>query len=157
MPTISSGRNMQNEVSYQQTTIPRPSTIVSGRDSLPETTRYTQWLNTEQVHSNTPVLLETRRKYTEEAVRTIQVEGKELCPFAPFRETFSAYKTLTRGQVVVPCLIICGTVLGLALFGIGIAIALIALVTVFYFSTLLMDFFLTMRAVNRPTEEHVDD
>src|SRR5579859_7560116 len=148
---------MQKKVSYQQSTVPKSPTTISESERSSEITRYTQWLDTEQVRYNAPSLSEARREYAEDAVRTIQMEGKELRPFTPFRETFSAYKTLTREQWVVLSLIIFGTLFGMVLYGTEMSVVIVSLITVFYFSTLFLDFFLTMRALNQSTEEHVDD
>src|SRR5437763_16850293 len=141
---------MQKKVSRQQSTVLRTPTIVSDSDRSSEVSRYAQWLDAEKTRSNTPEPLEARRKYTEEAVRIIKVQGKELRQFAPFREAFSAYKTMTREQVVVLSLIALGTLLGLVVYGMGMVIAIVALITVCYVSTLLVNFFLTMRALNHP-------
>jgi cellulose synthase/poly-beta-1,6-N-acetylglucosamine synthase-like glycosyltransferase len=132
-------------------------TTVSNTSRPTEVIRYAKWLSAENRRRDTAVLQEERRKYTEEALRTIMVEGKELSPFAPFRQTFSAYKTLTRGQVVVLSLIALAIALGLVWYRLGMAIAIIAVVTLFYLSTLIMDFVLTLRAINRPIEEQIDD
>ena len=146
---------LQKNVSLQKSTVQTPPTIVS--DSSSQVTRYARWLSAENRHRNTVSLQEERRKYIEEAERIIKVEGKELRPFAPFRQTFSAYKTLTRGQVVALSLMALGTMLGLVLYGVGLVIAVIALITAVYLSALIMDFILTALALNQSTEEQIDD
>jgi cellulose synthase/poly-beta-1,6-N-acetylglucosamine synthase-like glycosyltransferase len=87
----------------------------------------------------------------------IKVQGKDLRPFAPFRQTFSAYKTVTRGQVVALSFIALATVLSLVWYRVGMVIAVIAVITVFYLSALIMDFLLAMSALNQSTEEQIDD
>ena len=148
---------MEKKVSRQESIVLTRPPTVSDTNRPSEVIRYAQWLAAENLRSNTPDLLEARRKYTEDAVRTVKVEGKELRPFAPFQQTFSAYKTLTRGQVIVLSLIALGIVLGLVLYGMAMAVAIIAAITVFYLSALITDFFLILRALNQSTEEQIDD
>ncbi len=148
---------LQKNVSLQKSTVQTPPTIVSDIERSSEVTRYARWLSAENRHRNAVGLQEERRKYIEEAERIIKVEGKELRPFAPFRQTFSAYKTLTRGQVVGLSLIALGIVLGLVLYGVRMVIAVIALITMVYLSALIMDFLLTMLALNQSTEEQIND
>jgi cellulose synthase/poly-beta-1,6-N-acetylglucosamine synthase-like glycosyltransferase len=148
---------MQKNVSLQESIVQTPPTIVSDTERSSEVIRYARWLSAEDRHRNIVDLQEERRKYTQDAERIIKVEGKELRPFAPFRPTFSAYKTLTRGQVVALSLIALGIVLGLVLYGVSMVTAVIALITVVYLSALIMDFLLIMLALNQSTEEQIDD
>jgi cellulose synthase/poly-beta-1,6-N-acetylglucosamine synthase-like glycosyltransferase len=145
---------MLEKIAYQQSTAP---TIVDDSDRSSEILRYAQWLDSEKIRCNTPSLLEVRRAYNEEVVRPLQIEGKELRPFAPFRRAFSAYKTLTRGQSIGLCLIGLGMLLGLIVFGMGMLIVVVALITVLYLSALIMDARLTLRSLNHSTEEQIDD
>ena len=117
---------MEKKVSRQESIVLTRPPIVSDTNRPSEVIRYAQWLAAENLRSNTPDLLEARRKYTEEAVRTVKVEGKELCTFAPFQQTFSAYKTLTRRQIVGLSLIAFGIALGLVWYGMGMIVAIIA-------------------------------
>ncbi len=148
---------MEKKVSLQQSIVSTRPSIVSDTNRPSEVIRYTQWLAAENLRSNTPGLLEARRKYAEEAVRTTRVEGKELRPFAPFQQTFSAYKTLTRRQIVVLSLIALGIALGLVWYGMGMVVAIIAVITVLYLSALITDFLLNWLALNQSTEEQIDD
>jgi cellulose synthase/poly-beta-1,6-N-acetylglucosamine synthase-like glycosyltransferase len=146
---------MQKKAFHQQSTIPGSPTIMSDRPT--EIGRYARWLDAEKIRSNTPDSLEERRKYADDVSGIIKVQGKELRLFAPLRETFSACKTVTREQARVLSLITLGILLGLMLYGAGMVVTIFALLTVFYISALLMDFFLTMRALNQSTEEQIDD
>ena len=146
---------MQKKVSLAESVVQTPPTTASNRPT--EVIRYAKWLSAEHRRRNPAVTQEVRRKYTENAVRIIQVEGKELRPFAPFQQAFSAYKTLTLGQGIALSLIALGAVLGLVLYGVGMVVAIIALITVFYLSALIMDFLLTVRALDQSTEEQIDD
>ena len=66
-----------------------------------EVMRYAEWLTAEAKRNNNGSHQEESKKYAEDALRTVTVKGKEFRPFAPFRPTLSAYKTLTRGQAVI--------------------------------------------------------
>src|SRR5581483_618001 len=78
-------------------------------------------------------------------------------PFSPFRQTLSAYKTLTRGQAVVLGAIMLSGVLGLLFYGMNLVIVIMALITFLYLSSLLLDFAIAMRAINQTTEEQISD
>ena len=147
---------MRQKVSLHERVVLTSPTASSSIDSSSQIRRYAKWLSAENRRRDTVSLQEDHRKYAEDAVSIIKVQGRELRPFAPFQQTFSAYKTLTRGQVVALSLIALGIVLGLMLYGVGMVIAIVALITVLYLSALIMDFFLTMRALNQPTEEQID-
>ena len=139
------------------TTIPTTSTADANTNEQFEVTRYAEWLTTEAKRSNSSSHQEKSRKYVEEALRTVTVDGKEFRPFAPFRYALSAYRTLTRGQVVVLSAIMLGFGIGLLFYGMKLVTVIIAVITLMYLSSLLLDFLLIMRALNRPTGEQIDD
>jgi cellulose synthase/poly-beta-1,6-N-acetylglucosamine synthase-like glycosyltransferase/transposase len=122
-----------------------------------EVMRYAEWLTAEAKRTNNDSHQEESRRYAEDALRTVTVNGQEFRPFAPFRHALSASKTLTRKQAVVLSILMLGCGLGLLFSGMKLVVVLIALITLLYFSSLLLDFWLTMLALSQSTEEQIDD
>ncbi len=122
-----------------------------------EIMRYAEWLASKTGHSNSGNQYEESKKYAEDALKTITVHSQEFRPFAPFRQALSAYQTVTSGQAVVLSIMALGSGLGLLFYGMKLVTVIIAIITVLYFSSLLLDFFLIMRALNQPAEEQIDD
>src|SRR6266487_5257566 len=150
---------MQKKASLQKsTTIPTAPIVDANTDEQFKVTRYAEWLTTEAKRNNNGShQQEVSRKYAEDALKTVTVNSKEFRPFAPFRHALSAYKTMTRGQVVALSTIMLGGGLGLLFFGIKLVIVIIAIITLLYFSSLLLDFWMAMRALSQSTEEQIDD
>jgi len=148
---------MLNKASRQGITIPTTLIVDADTDEQFEIKRYAEWLTTEAERNNNGSNQEESRKYAEDALRTVTVNGQEFRTFAPFRHALSAYKTLTRKQAVVLSIIMLGCVSGLLFFGIKLVIAIIAMITLLYFSSLLLDFLLAMRALNQSSDEQIDD
>lgn len=148
---------MLNKASRQRITIPTTLIVDADTDEQFEFKRYAEWLTAEAERNNNGSHQEESRKYAEDALRTVTLNGQEFRTFAPFRHALSAYKTLTRKQAVVLSIIMLGCVSGLLFFGIKLVIAIIAMITLLYFSSLLLDFLLAMRALNQSTDEHIDD
>jgi cellulose synthase/poly-beta-1,6-N-acetylglucosamine synthase-like glycosyltransferase/transposase len=122
-----------------------------------EVMRYAEWLTAEAKHNNNDSHQEESRKYAEDALRTVTVNGQEFRTFAPFRHALSASKTLTRKQAVVLSILTLGCGLGLLFYGMKLVVVIIAMITLLYFSSLLLDFLLTMLALSQSTEEQIDD
>src|SRR6266516_2000297 len=150
---------MQKKASLQKsTTIPTAPIVDANTDEQFKVTRYAEWLTTEAKRNNNGShQQEVSRKYAEDALKTVTVNSKEFRPFAPFRHTLSAYKTMTRGQIVALSTIMLGCGLGLLFYGMKLAVVVIAIITLLYLSSLLLDFLLAMRALNLSTEEQIDD
>ncbi len=141
----------------QSITIPTAPAVDANTDEQFEVIRYAEWLTVEAKRNNNGSHQEESKKYAEDALRTITVKGQEFRPFAPFRHALSASKTLTRGQAVILSLIMLGYVLGLLFYGMKLVIAIIAMITLLYLSSLLLDFWLAMLALNQSTEEQIGD
>src|SRR5258708_13843604 len=122
-----------------------------------EVMRYAEWLTAEAKRNNNDSHQEESRKYAEDALRTVTFKGQEFLTFGPFLHALSASKTLTRKQTVVLSLIILGCGLGLLFYGMKLVVVIIAMITLLYFSSLLLDFLLTMLALSQSTEEQIDD
>src|SRR6266536_1818371 len=148
---------MLNKASRQRITLPTAPIVDANTDEQFKVMRYAEWLTTEAQRNNNGSHQEESRKYAEDALRTVTINSQEFRPFAPFRHALSAYKTLTRGQVVVLSTSILGGGLGLLFYGVKLAIVIIAVITLLYLGSLLLDFWLIMRALSQSTEEQVDD
>ncbi len=141
----------------QSITIPTTPIVDAITDEQFEVMRYAEWLTTEAKCNNNGSHQEESKKYAEDALRTVTIKGQEFRPFAPFRHALSASKTLTRGQAVVLSLIMLGCVLSLRFYGMKLVIVIIAMTTLLYLSSLLLDFLLIMLALNQSTEEQIGD
>ena len=148
---------MLNKASRQRITLPTAPIVDANTDEQFKVMRYAEWLTTEAQRNNNGSHQEESRKYAEDALRTVTINSQEFRPFAPFRHALSAYKTLTRGQVVILSTSILGGGLGLLFYGVKLAIVIIAVITLLYLGSLLLDFWLIMRALSQSTEEQVDD
>ena len=148
---------MLKNFSSQTITIPTTPNIDVKTDKQVKVMYYAAWLSAEAKRNTHRSLQEESKKYADEALKTVTVKNQEFRPFAPFRPATSAYKTVTRGQVVVLGAILLGCGLGLALYGLEALMVLIAIITLLYLSSLVLDFLLSMRALNRLTEEQIDD
>ena len=148
---------MLKNFSSQRITIPTTPNIDVNTDEQVKVMYYTAWLSAEARRNTYSSLQKESKRYAEDALKTVTVKNQEFRPFAPFRPAFSAYKTLTRGQVVVLSTILLGCGLGLALYGLKAIMVIIAIMTLLYLGSLLLDFLLSMRALNRPVEEQIDD
>src|SRR6266581_3402829 len=148
---------MLKNFSSQTITIPTTPNIDVNTDEQVKVMYYAAWLSAEAKRNTYRSLQEESEKYADEALKTVTVKNQEFRPFAPFRPATSAYKTVTRGQVVVLGAILLGCGLGLALYSLEALMVLIAIITLLYLSSLVLDFLLSMRALNRLTEEQIDD
>jgi len=122
-----------------------------------EVMRYAEWLTAEAKRNNNDSHQEESKKYAEDALKTVTINGQEFRTFAPFQHALSAYKTLTRKQAVVLSTIMLGCGLGLLFYGVKLVVVIIAMITLLYFSSLLLDFLLAMLALSQSTEEQIDD
>ncbi len=148
---------MQNKDSFQRITVSTAPIVDANNDEQFKVMRYAEWLTAEAKRNNDGSHQEESKSYTEDALRTVTVNGQELRPFAPFRHALSAYKTLTRGQAVILSTILLGCVLGLLFYGMKPVVVIIAVIALLYLGSLLLNFWLIMRALSQPTEEQIDD
>ena len=81
---------MQKKVSLQESIVSTAPTSVSDVQRPAEVMRYAQWLVAEAKRNNNGSHQEESRKYAEDALRSVMVNGKEFRPFAPFRYALSA-------------------------------------------------------------------
>jgi len=145
------------EGNLQEITIPTALVVDGNTDEQSKVMRYAEWLTIEAKRNNSDNHQEASRRYAEDALRPVTINGKEFRPFSPFQYALSAYKTLTRGQTVALSTIILGCGLGLLLYGVQLITAILAMITVVYLSSLCLDLLLTLRALNQTVEEQIDD
>ncbi len=148
---------MLANVASQRSTHPTIPTIDFNAIEPVKVRYYIEWLTAEAKRNNNGSHQKEIEKYAKDALRTVIINDREYCPFAPFRHTLSAYKTLTQGQAVFlsTMLLACG--FGLVFYGLKAITVLFAIITLLYLSSLLLSFLLTMRALKRPMEEQIDD
>jgi cellulose synthase/poly-beta-1,6-N-acetylglucosamine synthase-like glycosyltransferase len=132
--------------------------IVGADASIAEQVQhYERWLDADAQRGYTINSQKALEDYRSLALRTTEVDGKEIAIFAPFRQKFSALQTFTPGQLFVLALMLMLLIVGLALFPTQTLVAGIALVTLFYFGDLLVNFVLVARTLDMPTAEKIDD
>ncbi len=145
------------EDTFESITIPTTPAVDVNTDEHVEVLYYAAWLATEAKRHKYGSLQREHTNYVEDALSTVTVNNQEFRPFAPFQHVFSAYKTLTQGQAVILSTMLLGCALGLVFYGLKALMVLIAIITLLYLSSLLLDFLLTMLALNQSTEEQIDD
>lgn len=132
-----------------------PQTITP--DLSEEIKRYRAWLATERTHNNATGHREKTQQYIGDALKPVQVGKREIRTFAPFRRHLSALQTLTAGQVGVLGAIMILWALSLILYSTPVLTAVIAVITVFYLSDLVLNFWLCIRTLGHPSEKSIDD
>jgi cellulose synthase/poly-beta-1,6-N-acetylglucosamine synthase-like glycosyltransferase/transposase len=145
------------KASLPRITIPTTPIGDANTDEQFEVMRYAEWLTAEAKRTNNGSHQEESRKYAEDALRTVTVKGQEFRTFAPFRHALSASTTLTRKQAAVLSILMLGCGLGLLFSGVKLVVVMIAMISLLYLSSLLLDFLLTMLALSQATEEQIDD
>ncbi len=138
------------EGNLQEITIPTALVVDGNTDEQSKVMRYAEWLTIEAKRNNSDNHQEASRRYAEDALRPVTINGKEFRPFSPFQYALSAYKTLTRGQTVALSTIILGCGLGLLLYGVQLITAILAMITVVYLSSLCLDLLLTLGGMHLP-------
>ena len=107
---------------------------------------YRHWLSLERERNvllNTLAVLE---RYEKEATEPLFIHGREARLFAPFREAYSAFKTFTWPQLVFLGVCALTLLLGFLLFGMTMLVFAVAVLTIVYFSDLVLSFLLLVRA-----------
>ncbi len=148
---------MLNNATLRRSTPSTTSTLDVNAVDPVKVMYYHAWLTAEAQRHNYGSHQKENDKYVEDALRTVIIHDREYRPFAPFRHALSAYKTLTQGQAVFLSTMLLGCGFGLVFYGLNTMMVIIAIITLLYFSSLLLGFLLTMRALRWPTEEQIDD
>ncbi len=98
-----------------------------------------------------------RAEYAVSASRVVQVKGKEVATFAPFRPELSALQTFTMPQLVMLCGLILGWTIGVAYFQLAMLTATIAAITMVYAFNLVLNSVMAFKSFRRSPEEQVDN
>jgi cellulose synthase/poly-beta-1,6-N-acetylglucosamine synthase-like glycosyltransferase len=120
-------------------------------------TYYAKWLKHEAQPPNLKAFDEKRDEYAEKAMQPFLLFGQEFFPFAPLRKELSACRTVTPGQSVVILLLIAVWIVGILFDSLPTVIVALSAVTAFYLLNLLTMVFLSIRMLQRPIEEHIDE
>ena len=141
------------------TTGPIVSWHKTGQDNVAPELReqvqqYRHWL-AQQSHAASDA--QERAEYALNASRVVQVHGKEVATFAPFRPDLSALQTFTSPQLVTICALILVWTVGVAYFQLAMLTATIAAITVVYAFNLVLNSIMAAKSFQHSSEEHIDD
>lgn len=114
--------------------------------------RYEAWLGGQR-----PLYADNAQAYAQESSRPVTLGNRTVRAFAPFRRQWSALQTLTSGQKVFLSVLAATIVIGLLFWEPQTAVILMAVITTFYMSNLLLTFLLSLHTLNRPAETSIDD
>jgi cellulose synthase/poly-beta-1,6-N-acetylglucosamine synthase-like glycosyltransferase len=146
---------MPSTYSHQNSVIPKALTNVV--DFSERVQNFATWLSAGAGCNTLNDSQEITKQYVSEAMKPISVDEREVHPFAPFSFSLSALQTITPRQQLLLRVIGVVYVLGLIFFSrVGLEI-IIAAVTVFYISDLLLYFILSVQVLEESTGEQVDD
>ncbi|HEY7419545.1 MAG TPA: glycosyltransferase [Ktedonobacteraceae bacterium] len=149
MPTM---RNEQISLVVEAAGIDRSSPADLQRQGLAQ--RYAQWL-AKQASSNQAQA--EINAYKQEAAALVKVRGQKIAPFAPFRPELSAFRTFTRPQIIVLCLLgLIGAGAGL-FFKLEAIAVVIAIITLTYTLCLLLNLIIAFKAFRSNPEEQIED
>ena len=118
---------------------------------------YGTWLSQEAELRDERAQQKAVEQYADRAVQPINFNGQKVYPFAPLRRETSAIQTITPGQVIGLTSVMLVWTLGLLVFPTQTLISTIGGITLLYLSNLIHQFWLTMRALGKTPEEHIDD
>jgi cellulose synthase/poly-beta-1,6-N-acetylglucosamine synthase-like glycosyltransferase len=118
---------------------------------------YAQWLDDDTQRGYAINSQEAIEEYRDIALRTTEMNGKEIAIFAPFRQKLSALRTFLPSQILFLGLIALLIVLGLVFFPIQTLVTVVGGITLFYFADLLVNFVLAARTIDESTAEKIDD
>jgi cellulose synthase/poly-beta-1,6-N-acetylglucosamine synthase-like glycosyltransferase len=118
---------------------------------------YSQWLDADTQRGYAINSTEAIEEYRDIALRTTEINGKEVAIFAPFRQKLSALRTFLPSQILTLCLIALLIVLGLVFFPVQTLVAGVAIITVFYFVDLVVNFVMAAKTLDSSIAEKIDD
>ncbi len=119
--------------------------------------RYADWLAKQAKYDRLNDSTQEINNYIRNATKVVKVGEKEVATFAPFRPELSALQTFTSKQAVALCAIGVLGVIGLMVFRLEMLTAVIAAITVMYFSNLILNVFMAIRSFRLSPEEKIDD
>jgi cellulose synthase/poly-beta-1,6-N-acetylglucosamine synthase-like glycosyltransferase len=156
-------KNDMNEASDETETVRQTHSLLGNASSQltaedrEKVIDYAAWLAAEDTHNNSISFHEETSEYIDAAMRESIVKGHPIRTFAPFHNETSAFKTFTVGQIVFFALLLLTLVTGLIFFKVGMVIGLIAGITTFYIFDLFLMLALSLRTLDHPCEEKIDD
>ncbi len=130
------------------------STAVGDHDEV--IARYREWFTT-YTRGNTQENLKKVAAYRAEAIKPVVVDEQEVRIFAPFRLNLSALKTTTSRQRLILRLLALSYVVGLLVYSTVALQIIIAIITFFYLTNVIVHFCLSVRVIGQATEIQVDD
>ncbi len=116
--------------------------------------QYRRWLTQQSTHKSDA---QERAAYAIDASRVVQVNGKEVATFAPFRPELSALQTFTVPQLLTICALILAWTIGVAYFQLAMLTATIAAITVVYAFNLVLNSIMAVKSFQHSPEEQIDD
>ncbi len=129
-----------------------PESVLAEVELRNQFVRFEGWLN-----GSRPAYADTANAYLQESINPVKLSTQTVRTFAPFRVQRSAFQTLTPGQTVFLKLAAIGLVIGLILWTTQVAVAIMAVITLFYIGNLLITFGLSARTLNHAAEIEIDD
>ncbi|GAC1661467.1 MAG: hypothetical protein PVS3B3_32100 [Ktedonobacteraceae bacterium] len=117
---------------------------------------YTQWINTKTEQQSG----EWQRQcdaYREMVMQPVQVNGQNVCTFAPYQSRFSALQTMTRKQKQILQLLGVAYVLSLVIYSTPGLLSIIAVLTLFYAIDLCIYCFVSVRIVGESDIVQIPD
>lgn len=146
-----------NNIPQEELTIPANLEGAANPDTSLSVKQHAEWLVAEFEQNNHADSYQEWQHYVEEAVKTVSLKGQEFRPFAPFQQSLSAYKTLTRWQLVILVTSMLGVGVTLLIYGLRAVAVMLTLMILLYISSLLLSFVVSLVALSQPREEHMDD
>ena len=117
---------------------------------------YKTWLTT-QTHQHNDTVYHDMHTYAERAMQVVEIGNRRIQTFTPFRYKYSALQTITRKQIIMLVVLALLCVVGFVWNWKVMLTWTISLITVGYLSHLILDVYVALRAVQSPSEEHIDD
>src|SRR5260370_4766155 len=118
---------------------------------------YTEWLANDAARNRIANSAKNIGEYEYIATQSTFVNGQEIVTFAPFQQNLSAFQTTTLKQRLILWTIFAIYVLSLVFYSVVALQFILALVNTFYVIDLLIYFLVSVRILNRSSEEQVDD
>jgi cellulose synthase/poly-beta-1,6-N-acetylglucosamine synthase-like glycosyltransferase len=132
--------------------------VIAADASIAEQVKYySQWLSADTQRGYAINSKEAIGEYRDIALRTTKVNGKDVAIFAPFRKKLSALRTFLPSQLLTLGLVGLLIALGLIFFPVQTLVVGVAIITLFYFIDLLVNFVLAAKTLDTATAEKIDD
>ncbi len=117
---------------------------------------YTQWFTT-QTEQRSADWQRQRDAYREIVMQPVQVNGQNVCTFAPYQTRFSALQTITRKQKRMLQVLGVAYILSLVIYSTWGLLSIIAVLTLFYTVDLLVYCFVSIRVIGESDVVQIPD